>query len=83
MEVQAKVLNRETVSMVYTNYRGETATRFIRPIEIFFGSTEWHPERQWLLRAFDFEKQAERSFAMKEIRSWEPALENELAVSKT
>lgn len=62
----------ETVNIVYTNYRGETAVRQVIPKRIWFGGTDWHPEQQWLLDAFDIAKGADRSFAMKDIRSWFP-----------
>lgn len=58
------------VKIVYTNWRGDTAERTIVPIKIWFGSTEWHKEEQWLLRALDTEKQAERDFAVKDIQRW-------------
>ena len=29
-----------------------------------FGSTQWHPEPQWLLQAWDVDKDAERDFAL-------------------
>jgi hypothetical protein len=61
---------KETVEIVYTNYRGETAVRKVNPKRIWFGKTDWHPEEQWLLDAFDIAKQADRSFAMKDIRAW-------------
>lgn len=54
----------------YTNYRGERALRRIWPRGISFGTTEYHPEPQWLLLAFDLEKQADRHFAMKDIHAW-------------
>lgn len=60
----------KVVKILYTNYRGETAIREIIPEKIWFGGTDWHPEPQWLLDAFDLEKQANRSFAMKDIKSW-------------
>lgn len=53
------------IALTYTNYKGETATRTITPRSIWFGSTEWHPEPQYLLRAFDHDKQADRDFALK------------------
>lgn len=56
----------EPVALTYTNYRGETAARRIIPRSIRFGSTEWHPEPQWLLLAFDIDKQADREFALKD-----------------
>jgi Predicted transcriptional regulator len=60
----------KSVSILYTNWRGETAERTIIPEKIFFGSTEWHKEPQWLLHAFDVEKTAYRDFAMKDIAAW-------------
>lgn len=60
----------QTVRILYTNYRGETDFRRILPQQIHFGSTEWHPEPQWLLDAVDVEKGAGRSFALKDIRAW-------------
>ena len=62
----------DTVSIVYTNWKNVTATRTIRPIEIWYGSTEYHTSEQWLLRALDIEKNEERNFAMQDIKSWQP-----------
>lgn len=56
----------------YTNWRGERALRVIRPLSIYWGSNQWHPEKQWLLDAI-VEKDGERdvrAFAMKDIHSW-------------
>lgn len=63
---------RYVVIIRYTNYRGETANRRIVPIGIRFGSTEWHPEQQWLLEAFDLDRDATRSFALKDVLEWGP-----------
>lgn len=57
----------EPLTFIYRNWRGEVAERRVIPREIHFGATEWHPEPQWLLRAFDMDKGAERDFAMKDI----------------
>lgn len=51
----------------YRNWRGEVSTRRVQPIAVRFGSTEWHPEAQWLLQAIDIDKGEEREFAMKDI----------------
>lgn len=59
-----------TVEIDYTNYRGERAKRLIRPQQIWFGATEWHPKPQWLLTAHDLEKDAIRDFAMDQIHHW-------------
>lgn len=70
MENNDNNLERKVV-IRYTNYRGETADRKIIPKAIRFASTEWHPEPQWLLDAFDLDKNADRSFALKDIHSWQ------------
>jgi len=54
----------------YRNHRGEVALRRIEPRNIWFGSTEWHPREQWLLNAYDHDKQAERDFALADILEW-------------
>ncbi|MDO8690524.1 MAG: hypothetical protein Q7R39_11035 [Dehalococcoidia bacterium] len=58
------------VRILYTNHRGEMADRTIDPWSLYFGSTKWHPEPQWLLRALDLDKNVERHYAMKDISSW-------------
>lgn len=56
----------------YTNHRGERKHRVIIPsAKPFYGSTAWHPEEQWLLEAWDFEKAALRTFALKDVHSWQ------------
>lgn len=46
----------EEIIVRYTNWRGETADRRIRPCGLTFGTTKWHPERQWFLEAWDQDK---------------------------
>lgn len=62
---------KQIVTIVYTNYRGETAERKIIPKKIWFGATEWHPEEQWLLEALDVAKNEDRHFAIKDIKNWQ------------
>ena len=52
----------------YTNWRGETARRVVRPIRMWWGKTERHPEEQWMLTAWDCEKEAIRDFAWQDMR---------------
>jgi hypothetical protein len=67
--------NSDRVVIDYTNHRGERATRYITPLPggIKFTSSEWHPEPQWLMSAFDVDKQVWRDFAMKDIHGWRPS----------
>lgn len=53
-------------TVTYTNWRGETSTRRIIPKSVRYGSTEWHPEPQWLLLAWDDDKKTDREFALKD-----------------
>lgn len=48
----------------YINYKGEEADRTILPDNIYFGSTEYHPEPQWLLQGLDLDKNETRIFAI-------------------
>ena len=67
---------QKEVKILYTNWKGETSIRKILPKEIVFGSNQWHKEEQWLLVAYDIGKKADRSFALKDIKSWEPILQD-------
>jgi len=58
------------VKILYTNWKGETSYRNIIPNSIEFKSTEWHKTEQWILDAFDVDKQADRGFAVKDIKEW-------------
>lgn len=57
----------QMLTVEYRNYRGETSIRRIVPDRIWFGSTDWHPEAQWLLDGFDVDKDAYRSFAILDV----------------
>ena len=52
------------INMTYRNWRGEVAQRTIRPVALWFGKTEWHPEPGWLLNAWDCDKGERRDFAL-------------------
>ena len=60
----------QIVKILYTNWQGETAIRRIIPQELVFIATEWHPEKQWCINAYDLDKKAERTFACSGIKSW-------------
>jgi predicted DNA-binding transcriptional regulator YafY len=58
------------VQILYTNHRGETAWRKIRPKGLWFGTSDWHPEEQWFLCAVDVDRGLHRTFAMDAIKGW-------------
>lgn len=61
---------KKIATIVYTNYMGRTTVRKIFPKKIYFGHTDWHLEDQWLLVAYDIAKAADRTFAVKDIKTW-------------
>lgn len=67
--------NHHMAEVTYTNYKGKTAKRRIIPDKWYFGKTEYHPEDQWLLIAYDVEKQAWRTFAMSGFSEWAQLVE--------
>jgi predicted DNA-binding transcriptional regulator YafY len=54
------------ITFHYTNHRGQCALRKAIPVRVVFEATEWHPEPQWILYAYDVEKHAERGFALRD-----------------
>lgn len=61
----------KTVTILYTNWKEETSKRTIIPHSIEFTSNQWHTQEQWILKAWDIEKEDYRHFAMKDIKKWE------------
>jgi ribonuclease HI len=59
----------KTIVITYRNWKNEVKECSINPIEIWFGKTEWHPNEQWFLKAFDLSKNEERDFALFDILS--------------
>jgi hypothetical protein len=57
-------MSEQPLIFTYCNYQGEVSVRRVVPERIEFTSTKWHPEAQWILHAFDFDKNAVRGFAM-------------------
>ena len=63
-----KTLEDVVISVLYKNWRGEEGVRKIIPLHIYFGSTEFHPVEQWLLKVWDCEKNDYRIYTFKDIR---------------
>ena len=63
------------ISIVYKTLRGEIGTQTIVPKNIWFGSTEWHQNEQWFLKAYVLDQQEEQDFAMCDIIKYDNDLE--------
>lgn len=48
----------------YLNWRGETRNRKVLPLNIWFGSNQWHPIPQWLITCIDCEDGSKKDFAL-------------------
>lgn len=56
----------KSVFMFYKNWKGQTGLRKIVPNKIEYKATEYHPEPQWILNAYDISKGADRDFALRD-----------------
>jgi hypothetical protein len=56
----------------YRNHRGEEAERRIRPVRLWYGTTPWHDEPQYLLEALDLDRGELRNFALRDVQRWGP-----------
>jgi predicted DNA-binding transcriptional regulator YafY len=54
----------QVVRFRYRNWKGVVSERTARVTTLVYGTTEWHPQPQWLMQAFDMEKKSERTFAL-------------------
>ncbi len=57
------------VEFTYTNHRYETSVRRVQPISVYFGATAFYTKPQWLLEAWDLDKEAFRDFALARIQT--------------
>jgi predicted DNA-binding transcriptional regulator YafY len=57
------------VIIKYKNYRGEVSERRILPGQIEYIKTPWY-DLQWVLHAWDYTKEADRTFAITNILEW-------------
>lgn len=58
---------QDAVTVKYRNHRGEESYRRVQPLRIWFGATEWHAGRQWLMDVYDYGRNAHRTFAMRDV----------------
>lgn len=57
------------LEMIYKNYKGEVGKRRVHIKSGFlqYSSNEFYPRKQWLLTAFDLDKNVWREFALENI----------------
>ncbi len=62
---------RPPLLFTYRNHRGVVSNRRVLPLSVYQGSSEHHPARQWLMEAYDLDKQLLRTFALLDVVSWD------------
>jgi hypothetical protein len=53
--------------LIYKNWKGETNLRKVAFLFPWYGKTEYHPEYQFFMRVWDWEKKDFRDYAIKDI----------------
>lgn len=71
----------EPLVFTYTNWRGKTEVRTVIPQRVWYGTTDWYTDPHWFLRAFDFDKQADRDFVLARIAA-PPAPSQDMSASE-
>jgi predicted DNA-binding transcriptional regulator YafY len=59
------------ITFDYTNHKGQSARRRIRPLRVWYGTSDYHLGEHWYLRAHDLDKQADRDFQLAGMRDIE------------
>jgi len=67
----ARPIPGEVVRMRYENWRGEVSVRTVLVETVWFGSTEWHPQKQWMFTAHEPKTRKERDFAIAGVLEWD------------
>lgn len=57
----------DIIQFNYINWRGLGDIRKALINEIYYGSNEYHPNPQFLMKAYDLDKNVERIFAMSDM----------------
>lgn len=57
----------DTILFTYKNWLGEVSKRKVKIEGFIFGANEFHKEPQFMIKGFDLDKSAIRTFAMQDI----------------
>jgi predicted DNA-binding transcriptional regulator YafY len=56
----------KVIKFKYTDYKSLTSTRTVEPVSVIWAHNDRHPEDQWMLHGYDYDKQTMRTFALKD-----------------
>lgn len=75
-QINDERISKNPIEFRYKNWKGKTSYRIVIPIDIWYGDGDFHKGRQWFLKAYDYNKDAERNFAIKDILEYIPHKED-------
>lgn len=65
-----KVDNNKVLTLLYKNWKDNTSVRRIQPVgNMYWGTTQYHLEPQWLFDVWDLDKEDYRTYSFKDIVS--------------
>jgi predicted DNA-binding transcriptional regulator YafY len=70
--VNLSIGSAQTLNFNYVNWKGESGFRSAIVLNVYFGSSKYHQEPQWLLVGYDLDKKATRTYAMKDMSNVKP-----------
>lgn len=59
--------NDVVLHFTYSNWKGEVSRRRAHFTLLQFGANEWHPDPQFLVYGYDLDKQAPRTYALRDM----------------
>jgi predicted DNA-binding transcriptional regulator YafY len=62
-----QIKQNSVIEFDYVNRKGEFSHRRAMVQRFYYGQTEYHPNQQWLLEAFDMGKSSIRTFTLKDM----------------
>lgn len=71
-------MNNTALEIVYKNYKGKISKRRIIPQKIEFGLTPNISEPEWLMWAYDLDKEGNRAFVIRNIQSTNPTRDEQI-----
>lgn len=65
-------VDKNPIAFKYKNWKDKISNRTVIPIDIWYGVSDFHDGEQWFLKAYDYDKEDIRNFAIKDILEYIP-----------
>lgn len=62
-----EIMVGDEITFDYTNWKGKKSSRSAIVEGFYFGNTEYHTDKQWLLKGYDLDKESERVYSMSDM----------------